>query len=37
VNFNNILDKRHFVGSYNDLYVLPGKPFNVSASVNWKF
>jgi iron complex outermembrane receptor protein len=37
VNFNNILDKRHFVGSFSDLYVLPGKPFNVSASVNWKF
>jgi iron complex outermembrane receptor protein len=37
VNFNNILDKRHFVGSYNDLYVLPGKPFNVSASASWKF
>lgn len=37
VNFNNVLDKRHFVGSYNNLYVMPGKPFNVSASVNWKF
>lgn len=37
VNFNNITDKRHFVGSYNDLYVLPGEPFNVSASVTWKF
>ncbi len=37
VNFNNILDKRYFVGSYSDLYVLPGKPFNVSASVNWEF
>lgn len=37
VNFNNVLDKRHFVGSYNDLYVLPGQPFNVSASVTWKF
>jgi iron complex outermembrane receptor protein len=32
VNFNNVLDKRYFVGSYSDLYVLPGKPFNVSAS-----
>ncbi|RYD22593.1 MAG: TonB-dependent siderophore receptor [Verrucomicrobiaceae bacterium] len=37
VNFNNITDKRHFVGSYSDLYVLPGEPFNVSASVTWKF
>lgn len=37
VNFNNITDKRHFVGAYNDLYVLPGEPFNVAASVGWKF
>ena len=37
VNFNNITDKRHFTGSYDDLYVLPGEPFNVSASVTWKF
>lgn len=37
VNFNNIFDKRHFVGSYSDVYVLPGAPFNVAASVSWKF
>lgn len=37
INFNNLTDKRHFVGSYNDLYVLPGEPFNVAASVGWKF
>lgn len=37
VNFNNVFDKRHFVGSYSDLYVLPGEPFNVSASLTWKF
>lgn len=37
VNFNNVFDKRHFVGSYDSLYVLPGQPFNVSASVTWKF
>ncbi|MBK1882244.1 TonB-dependent siderophore receptor [Luteolibacter pohnpeiensis] len=37
VNFNNLTDKRHFVGSYNDLYVLPGEPFNVSANVTWRF
>ena len=37
VNFKNVFDKRHFVGSYGDLYVLPGEPFNVSASVTWKF
>ncbi|MFT3991133.1 MAG: TonB-dependent siderophore receptor [Luteolibacter sp.] len=37
LNFNNILDKRYYVGSYNDLYVLPGNPFNVTASVTYKF
>lgn len=37
INFNNLTDKRHFVGSYNDLYVLPGEPFNVTASASWKF
>ncbi|WP_050029739.1 TonB-dependent siderophore receptor [Verrucomicrobium sp. BvORR034] len=37
VNFNNVFDKRHFVGSYDELYILPGEPFNVSASVTWKF
>ncbi|MEZ0386411.1 MAG: TonB-dependent siderophore receptor, partial [Verrucomicrobium sp.] len=37
VNFNNVFDKRHFVGSYSDVYVLPGAPFNVAASVSWKF
>lgn len=37
INFNNLTDKRHFTGSYDDLYVLPGEPFNVSASVTWKF
>jgi iron complex outermembrane receptor protein len=37
VNFNNVTDKRHFVGSYDSMYVLPGQPFNVSASVTWKF
>lgn len=37
LNFNNVLDRRHFVGSYNDLYVLPGRPFNLAASVTWKF
>lgn len=37
VNFDNIFDKRHFVGSYDELYVLPGEPFNVRASITWKF
>lgn len=37
VNFNNVTDERYFSGSYNNVYVLPGAPFNVSASVAWKF
>lgn len=37
VNINNALDERHFVGSYNDLYVLPGEPLTVRASVGWAF
>ncbi|MEZ0388034.1 MAG: TonB-dependent siderophore receptor [Verrucomicrobium sp.] len=37
VNFNNILDKQYYVGSYDALLVQPGRPFNVSASVTWKF
>lgn len=37
VNLNNVLDERHFVGAYNDLYVLPGEPLNVRASVGWIF
>jgi iron complex outermembrane receptor protein len=37
VNFKNITDKRYFNGSYNEFYVGPGEPFNVSAGVAWKF
>jgi iron complex outermembrane recepter protein len=37
VNINNALDERHFVGSYNNLYVLPGEPLNVRATVGWAF
>lgn len=37
VNFGNVLDRRHFVGSYDELYVLPGEPFNVTASVTVRF
>ncbi|MFZ5875588.1 MAG: TonB-dependent siderophore receptor [Nitrospirota bacterium] len=37
VNVNNVFDKRYFVGAYNDVYVLPGTPFNVQASVGWTF
>jgi iron complex outermembrane receptor protein len=37
VNINNALDERYFVGSYNDLYVLPGEPFTVRATLSWLF
>ncbi len=37
VNFKNLTDKYYAVGSYSDTYVLPGEPFNMSASVAWKF
>ena len=37
VNVNNLLDKRHFVGAYNNLYVRPGEPLNVTATVGWTF
>jgi iron complex outermembrane receptor protein len=37
VNINNVLDERHFVGSYNDLYVLPGEPLTVRATLGWAF
>lgn len=37
VNVNNVFDKEYFVGAYNDLYVLPGEPLNVRATVGWTF
>lgn len=37
VNFNNILNSRYFVGSYDELFVLPGAPFNVMGSVTFEF
>jgi iron complex outermembrane receptor protein len=37
LNVNNVLDREYFVGAYNDLYVLPGEPLNVRATVGWKF
>lgn len=36
VNLNNLADKRYFTGVYGDT-VQPGLPFNVTASVSWKF
>lgn len=37
VNINNLLNERYFTGSYNNLYVLPGEPITVRASLSWSF
>jgi iron complex outermembrane receptor protein len=37
VNVNNVLDREYFAGAYNDLYVLPGEPLNVRATMGWTF
>jgi iron complex outermembrane receptor protein len=37
VNFNNVLDEDYFAGAYNNLYVMPGEPLNVRATVGWSF
>jgi iron complex outermembrane receptor protein len=37
VNLNNILDERYFAGAYNDLYVMPGEPLSVRATLGWSF
>jgi iron complex outermembrane receptor protein len=37
INVNNVLDRTHFVGAYNDLYVLPGEPLNILATAGWTF
>lgn len=37
VNVNNLADKRYFAGAYNDLYVLPGEPRTIRATVGWTF
>jgi len=37
VNVDNLLDREYFVGSYSDLYVLPGEPLNIKATIGWKF
>lgn len=37
VNVSNLLDRRYFAGAYNDLYVLPGTPRSLRATVGWKF
>ena len=37
VNFSNVLNSRYFVGSFDEVYVLPGAPFNVLASLTVEF
>jgi iron complex outermembrane recepter protein len=37
VNVNNLADKRYFAGAYNNLYVLPGEPRTIRATVGWTF
>jgi iron complex outermembrane recepter protein len=37
VNFNNVLNSRYFVGSFDEVYVLPGAPFNVLANLTVEF
>lgn len=37
LNFKNITGEDYFSGSYNEFYVRPAEPFNVTASVAWKF
>jgi len=37
INVTNLLDREYYVGAYSDLYVLPGEPLNVRATVGWKF
>jgi iron complex outermembrane recepter protein len=37
INVTNLLDREYYAGAYSDLYVLPGEPLNVRATVGWKF
>lgn len=37
VNVTNLLDHEYYQGAYSDLYVLPGNPLNVRATIGWKF
>ncbi len=37
INVNNLFDRRHFLGSYDALYVQPGDPRMVRATVSWTF
>lgn len=37
LNVTNLFDKEHYAGAYDDLYVMPGEPRLIRASVTWKF
>ncbi len=37
VNFNNLLDKRHWVGGYDTVRVYPGAPRNAKATFTYRF
>lgn len=37
LNASNLLDRRYFTGAYNDLYVLPGSPRSLRATIGWSF
>ena len=37
VNFNNVLNSRYFVRSFDEVYVLLGAPFNVLGSLTVEF
>jgi iron complex outermembrane receptor protein len=34
VNVSNVLDERYFIGAYDDVYVLPGEPLTVRATLS---
>jgi len=37
VNAYNLADKRYFTGSYNNVYVQPGRPRSIHTTISWKF
>ena len=37
INFDNLLDKRYFPGSYSYEYVMPGEPLTVRGEIGFTF
>ncbi|HEY8122885.1 MAG TPA: TonB-dependent siderophore receptor [Myxococcota bacterium] len=37
LNLDNLTDEKYATGSYNDLYVLPGRPLRARALATWSF